>query len=101
MLKKIMNDPSQVVDDMLKGMVFCHGDLIERLEGFEVIQRKSEKTGKVAVISGGGSGHEPSHAGFVGEGMLSAAVCGQCLPRQLLTKFWKRLNRLMKVQVSS
>lgn len=71
-----MNDPSQVVDDMLKGMVFCHGDLIERLEGFEVIQRKSEKTGKVAVISGGGSGHEPSHAGFVGEGMLSAAVCG-------------------------
>ena len=71
-----MNDPTKVVDDMLKGMVFCHGDLIERLDGFEVIQRKAEKTGKVAVISGGGSGHEPSHAGFVGEGMLSAAVCG-------------------------
>lgn len=71
-----MNDPTKVVDDMLKGMVFCHGNLIERLDGFEVIQRKAEKTGKVAVISGGGSGHEPSHAGFVGEGMLSAAVCG-------------------------
>ena len=71
-----MNDPTKVVDDMLKGMVFCHGDLIERLDGFEVIQRKAEKKGKVAVISGGGSGHEPSHAGFVGEGMLSAAVCG-------------------------
>lgn len=71
-----MNDPAKVVDDMLKGMVFCHGELIKRLDGFEVIQRKAEKSGKVAVISGGGSGHEPSHAGFVGEGMLSAAVCG-------------------------
>lgn len=53
-----------------------HDDLVERLDGFDVIVRKAEKTGKVALISGGGSGHEPSHAGFVGEGMLSAAICG-------------------------
>ena len=49
---------------------------MDRLEGLDVIVRKAEKTGKVGLISGGGSGHEPSHAGFVGEGMLSAAVCG-------------------------
>lgn len=71
-----MNDPSHIVDEMLKGMIFCHSDLIKRLEGFEVLQRTTEKAGKVAIISGGGSGHEPSHAGFVGKGMLSAAVCG-------------------------
>ena len=71
-----MNDPTHIVDEMLKGMLFCHSDLIKRLDNFEVIQRTAEKTGKVAIISGGGSGHEPSHAGFVGKGMLSAAVCG-------------------------
>ena len=53
-----------------------HDDLVQRLDGFDVIVRKSEKTGKVGLISGGGSGHEPSHAGFVGDGMLSAAICG-------------------------
>lgn len=53
-----------------------HQDLVNRIDGFDVIIRKTEKTGKVGIISGGGSGHEPSHAGFVGKGMLSAAVCG-------------------------
>jgi len=71
-----MNDPTQIVDEMLKGMVYCHSNLIKRIDGFEIIQRTADKTGKVAIISGGGSGHEPSHAGFVGKGMLSAAVCG-------------------------
>ncbi|MRJ48025.1 dihydroxyacetone kinase subunit DhaK [Fundicoccus ignavus] len=75
-MKKIMNEPTQIVDEMLKGMVYCHSDLIKRIDGFEIIQRTADKTGKVAIISGGGSGHEPSHAGFVGKGMLSAAVCG-------------------------
>lgn len=75
-MKKIINQPTAVVDEMLDGLCFVHSELVERLEGFEVIARKAPKTGKVALISGGGSGHEPSHAGFVGEGMLSAAVCG-------------------------
>ncbi|GFE42651.1 dihydroxyacetone kinase subunit DhaK [Streptococcus canis] len=75
-MKKIMNDATQIVDDMLQGLAYMHDDLVERLDGFDVIVRKAEKTGKVALISGGGSGHEPSHAGFVGEGMLSAAICG-------------------------
>lgn len=75
-MKKIINQPQDVVDEMLNGLVFMHNDLVERVEGYDVIIRKAEKTGKVALISGGGSGHEPSHAGFVGEGMLSAAICG-------------------------
>lgn len=75
-MKKIINEPTQVVDEMLQGLSFMHDDLVERLDGFDVIVRKAEKTGKVGLISGGGSGHEPSHAGFVGEGMLSAAICG-------------------------
>ncbi|HEL2468386.1 TPA: dihydroxyacetone kinase subunit DhaK [Streptococcus suis] len=75
-MKKIINQSEHVVDEMLKGLVFMHQDLVERINGFDVIIRKAEKTGKVGIISGGGSGHEPSHAGFVGKGMLSAAVCG-------------------------
>lgn len=75
-MKKIINQPVDVVNEMLEGLTFMHNDLVERVPGFEVIVRKAEKTGKVALVSGGGSGHEPSHAGFVGEGMLSAAVCG-------------------------
>ncbi|CYT83890.1 dihydroxyacetone kinase [Streptococcus suis] len=75
-MKKIINQPEHVVDEMLKGLVFMHQDLVDRIDGFDVIIRKAEKTDKVGIISGGGSGHEPSHAGFVGKGMLSAAVCG-------------------------
>ncbi|MGT2910817.1 dihydroxyacetone kinase subunit DhaK [Streptococcus cameli] len=75
-MKKIINDPVHVVDEMIKGITYIHDDLVERIDGFDVIVRKAEKTGKVGIVSGGGSGHEPSHAGFVGEGMLSAAVCG-------------------------
>lgn len=75
-MKKIINEQTQVVDEMLQGLSFMHDDLVQRLDGFDVIVRKTEKTGKVGLISGGGSGHEPSHAGFVGDGMLSAAICG-------------------------
>lgn len=75
-MKKVLNDPKNVVDEMIKGLVCAYPDEIQRVEGFDVITRKNKKTSKVALVSGGGSGHEPSHAGFVGEGMLDAAVCG-------------------------
>lgn len=75
-MKKILNQPTDVVTEMLDGLAYVHNDLVHRVEGFDIIARNEEKAGKVALISGGGSGHEPSHAGFVGEGMLSAAVCG-------------------------
>ncbi|HFZ9792863.1 TPA: dihydroxyacetone kinase subunit DhaK [Streptococcus agalactiae] len=75
-MKKILNQPTDVVTEMLDGLAYVHNDLVHHIEGFDIIARNEEKSGKVALISGGGSGHEPSHAGFVGEGMLSAAVCG-------------------------
>ena len=76
-MKKIINNPDQVVDEMLNGLVFAYDSLVERIPDTMVVHRKAEKNGKVGLVSGGGSGHEPSHAGFVGKGMLSAAVAGQ------------------------
>lgn len=76
-MKKIMNNPSAVVDEMVKGMVYAYDGLIDRIPETTVIHRKHAQNGKVGLVSGGGSGHEPSHAGFVGQGMLSAAVCGE------------------------
>lgn len=76
MIKKILNKPENIINEMIDGMVLSHPELIKRIPETGIIQRTIEKTGKVAIISGGGSGHEPAHAGFVGKGMLSAAVCG-------------------------
>lgn len=76
-MKKIINRPEDVVDEMLNGLTFAYDSLVERIPETMVIHRKIEKRGKVGLVSGGGSGHEPAHAGFVGKGMLSAAVAGQ------------------------
>lgn len=76
-MKKIINRPEDVVDEMLNGLTFAYDSLVERVPETMVIHRKVEKRGKVGLVSGGGSGHEPAHAGFVGKGMLSAAVAGQ------------------------
>lgn len=76
-MKKLINDPNNVLEDMIEGMCYAHENNLKRVEGFDVLVRKNPKTsGKVALVSGGGSGHEPAHAGFIGEGMLDAAVCG-------------------------
>lgn len=73
-MKKIINDPNDVVEQMLKGIEVSNPDVGYDPEG-NVIVRK-HKTQKVALVSGGGSGHEPAHAGYVGYGMLDAAVSG-------------------------
>ena len=76
-MKKLINDPSNVLEDMLQGIVYAHEDYLKKLDGFDVLVRKNSKDkGKVALVSGGGSGHEPAHGGYVGYGMLDAAVCG-------------------------
>jgi dihydroxyacetone kinase-like protein len=75
-VKKIINSPDTLVDEMLNGLVLAYPKYVTRVPDSFVIARSARKTGKVALVSGGGSGHEPSHAGFVGEGMLDAAVCG-------------------------
>lgn len=79
--KKLINDPNDVVTEFIEGMVETYPNL-QYLDGFpevKVVLRADVSRGaynKVAVISGGGSGHEPAHAGYVGEGMLTAAICG-------------------------
>jgi phosphoenolpyruvate---glycerone phosphotransferase subunit DhaK len=76
-MKKIINDPSTVVTESLRGFVAAHADLVRVQEDPAVVVRADAPVaGKVAVISGGGSGHEPLHGGFVGPGMLAAAVPG-------------------------
>jgi phosphoenolpyruvate---glycerone phosphotransferase subunit DhaK len=76
-MKKIINDPSTVVAESLRGMALAHPDLLRVIEDPAVVVRADAPVrGKVAVISGGGSGHEPMHGGFVGLGMLTAACPG-------------------------
>ena len=74
-MKKIINQPSDVVSEALIGMQMAYPNELDYTPGAEVISRHV-KGDKVAVISGGGAGHEPLHAGFVGTGMLDAAVSG-------------------------
>lgn len=75
-MKKIINKPENVVTEMLDGLAYVHNDLVHRVEGFDIIVRNEKVSGQVGIISGGGSGHEPAHAGFVGDGMLSATIAG-------------------------
>ena len=73
-MKKIINDPNCVVDEMLKGIEISNPDVFYDREGVVIARKK--KSDKVGLVSGGGSGHEPAHAGYVGYGMLDAAVSG-------------------------
>lgn len=74
-MKKIMNQPETMIMEMCKGLVIANPKL-ELLSKYKVIKKKHINKNKVTLISGGGSGHEPAHAGFIGTGMLDAAVCG-------------------------
>lgn len=76
-MKKFMNSVDTVLTESLNGFVAAHADILVLGEEHKFIRRKVLKPGKVALISGGGSGHEPLHAGFVGQGMLDAACPGQ------------------------
>ncbi|MFL1606392.1 dihydroxyacetone kinase subunit DhaK [Riemerella anatipestifer] len=74
-MKKIINTPESFVVEMCQGMAKAHPEL-EFVEKYKIIKKKEINQEKVTLISGGGSGHEPAHAGFVGNGMLDTAVCG-------------------------
>jgi len=75
-MKKLINTPDRLVDEELAGMARAHADLIRIEEPNIVVRRDAPRHGKVGIISGGGSGHEPMHGGFVGLGMLDAACPG-------------------------
>jgi dihydroxyacetone kinase-like protein len=76
-MKKFLNSPETLLEDSLDGFVAAHADIVVAGDERKFIRRKTLAPGKVALISGGGSGHEPLHAGFVGLGMLDAACPGQ------------------------
>lgn len=75
-MKKIINGVDQVEEQMIQGLVKAYPEYLQKMDGEWVVMRAEKKEGKVALISGGGSGHEPAHAGYVGKGMLDAAVAG-------------------------
>ncbi len=75
-MKKIINKVEDIVIDMCQGIVKAHPEELSFSKKYKIIKRKQLNKGKVTLISGGGSGHEPAHAGFVGKGMLDVAVCG-------------------------
>ncbi|EOI58287.1 dihydroxyacetone kinase subunit DhaK [Enterococcus gilvus] len=74
-MKKIINEPKEIIEEMLIGIVNSYPSLVHRVEDSRVVA-KNAPAKQVGLVSGGGSGHEPAHAGFVGDGMLSAAVLG-------------------------
>lgn len=77
-MKKLINQTDDILDEMLEGMVAAHPNEIKRLAETNVIVRSNAPIkGKVGLVSGGGSGHEPAHAGYVGHKLLDAAVCGE------------------------
>ena len=92
-MKKLINDPQAVVRESLLGLAQAHADILTvHLDPHYVVRADSPVQGKVAIVSGGGSGHEPLHSGFVGRGMLDAACPGQVFtsptpdPIELATK---------------
>ena len=76
-MKKFMNSAETMLRQSLSGFAQCHRDIVVLDSEFRFVRRRDLKSGKVALVSGGGSGHEPLHAGFVGHGMLDAACPGQ------------------------
>jgi dihydroxyacetone kinase-like protein len=76
-MKKLINDPQQVVAESVRGFAQAHADHVVLVEDpLYLVRRDAPVQGKVGIVSGGGSGHEPLHAGFIGHGMLDAAVPG-------------------------
>src|SRR3984893_6981519 len=76
-MKKLINAVEDVVSESLAGFCAAHSDFVRMGEQAPFVQRRHLTPGKVALVSGGGSGHEPLHAGFVGHGMLDGACAGQ------------------------
>src|SRR5437879_10911457 len=76
-MKKLINAAENLVSESLAGFCAAHSDIVRMGEQAPFVQRRNSKPGKVALVSGGGSGHEPLHSGFVGHGMLDAACPGQ------------------------
>lgn len=93
-MKKLINNPEKIVDEMVKGMQKAYPDKIRLVNNLPVIVRKNKKEGKVALISGGGSGHEPAHGGFVGIGMLDGAIAGEIFTSPSADKVYEGIKEV-------
>ena len=74
--KKVLNDPRNVVPEMMEGLVLAYGGKVRQMEGVNALIKTEIPDGKVGLLIGGGSGHEPMFHGFIGEGMADGAACG-------------------------
>jgi dihydroxyacetone kinase len=92
-MKKIIGKPEDIVRDMLEGLAIANPRL-ELVPKYKVVKRAELNPGKVSLISGGGSGHEPAHAGFVGKGMLDAAVCGDVFASPSQIQVYKAIKEV-------
>lgn len=91
-MKKLINKKEDIVKEMISGMIKAFPENIESVEELPIIVRKEKKRGKVGLVSGGGSGHEPAHAGFVGYGMLDAAVAGEVFTSPSADKVYEAIK---------
>ena len=100
-MKKLINDPQDVVKETLEGLALAHPEKVVVHLGPDWVERAVPKAeGKVALVSGGGSGHEPLHAGYVGEGMLDAAVPGPVFTSPTPIQLRQLLRQLIAVLAS-
>lgn len=76
-MQRILNDPDNIVDEMLEGFLKTHSNLVEKTENARVVKAKDIPEGKVGVVTGGGSGHKPAFIGYVGPNMCDAAAVGE------------------------
>ncbi len=91
-MKKIINDPKNLVEEMCEGMELAYPHLIALNKKYHIIKRRQMDPEKVALISGGGSGHEPFQGGFVGKGMLDLAVCGNIFAAPSTTQVYNAIR---------
>lgn len=76
-MQRILNDPDDIVDEMLQGFVKAHDDIVEMTDNKRVVKAKSIQADKVGVVTGGGSGHKPAFVGYVGKNLCDAAAVGE------------------------
>lgn len=76
-MQRILNDPDNIVDEMLEGFIKAHPDLVEKTDHSRVVRAKGTVTGRVGVVTGGGSGHKPAFIGYLGKNMCDAVAVGE------------------------
>jgi len=88
-MQRILNDPSQVVEEMLKGFLKCHSDIVVPTENPRVVKyKKAPISGKVGIVTGGGSGHKPAFLGYIGKNMVDAVAVGEIFSSPSVKMFY-------------